>query len=237
MLSTRRTPLAQFWCFTLNNPVLNDLEFKDFLEEWPTRYVVFQHETGDGGTPHLQGYVEFTRRKRFTGVRTLLPRAHWEIKRGGRSEARAYCMKDDTRTDDHFPIEIGDWIPSRADDTRLSGKLTVIGEMIKEGTSLKRIASEHPAAYMRYHKGIKALQNMQSFKRENPPEVILYYGPTGSGKTRAVMDDHPDTLWTTSLGCGKWFDGFDNHEDALFDDFGGKTSHWRLLDFLQVIDR
>ncbi len=233
----RQPPLAKFWCFTLNNPQLAEEAFGNMIAlEWQIRYVVFQHETGEEGTPHYQGYVEFNRRKRFTAVKRLLPTAHWEIKRGGRSEAREYCLKDDTRTPEHEPVELGRWIPSREDDQQPSA-LSHIGEMIKEGTSLKRIASEHPEAYMRYHKGIQALQNMISFPREDPPEVILYYGPTGCGKTRSVFDEHAETLWTTPIGCGGWFDGFDRNEDALFDDFGGRMSKWQLLDFLQVIDR
>ncbi len=231
------TPQAKFWVFTQNNPQLTEEAFGNMIAlEWQIRYVVFQHETGEQGTPHYQGYVEFNRRKRLTGVRRLLPRAHWEIKRGGRSEAREYCLKDDTRTPGHDPVELGQWVPSREDDQQPT-QLGAGATMIREGASLKRVADEHPEAYVRYHKGFRALKNMQSFSREEAPEVALYYGPTGCGKTSKVFREHPDTLWDSSIGGGTWFDGYDNHEDALFDDFGGRSSKWPLLDFLKVIDR
>ncbi len=237
IMSSRQPPLKKFWCFTWNNPDLGEDEFAaQILADWRTRYVVFQHETGEQGTPHYQGYAEFTGRKRFTAVRELLPTAHWEAKRGGRTEAREYCLKDDTRTPEHESVEVGDWVPSRADDLAASC-LGVCAEMIKDGASLKRIASEHPEAYIRYHKGFRALKNAQRLVREIPPEVTLYYGPTGCDKTRTVMDNHQDTLWDQGITGGTWFDGYDNDEDALFDDFGGASSKWPLLAFLRVIDR
>ena len=41
------------------------------------RYIVFGEEVGDAGTPHLQGYVQFTRAKRLNFLRKLHPRAIW----------------------------------------------------------------------------------------------------------------------------------------------------------------
>ncbi len=236
IMSIRQPPKATFWCFTLNNPRMDEEELASLISEnWGTRYAVFQHETGESGTPHLQGYAEFHQRKRLTAVRRLLPRAHWEIKRGGRSEARAYCLKDD-RTPGHESHEVGQWVPSRADDSAAS-RLGICAEMIKNGASLKRVAEEHPEAYIRYHKGFRALKNVQSFVREDPPEVTLYYGPTGAGKTGRVFRDHGEDLWDSGIVGGLWFDEYDNHDDVLFDDFGGASSKWPLLAFLRVIDR
>jgi hypothetical protein len=65
--------------------------------------------------------------------------------------------------------------------------------------------------------------------------VVVYYGPTGTGKTRAVMDNlpSPDDLWTYS-GDG-WFDGYDGHKIVLFDDFSG--SEFKISFLLRLLDR
>lgn len=46
------------------------------------------------GTPHLQGYVEFSKRFSLTGVRRYLSTAHWEVARGDSDKNYRYCSKD-----------------------------------------------------------------------------------------------------------------------------------------------
>jgi len=46
------------------------------------------------GTPHLQGFVAFSGRRRLGAVRTLLPRCHLTSARGSAQQNRAYCIKD-----------------------------------------------------------------------------------------------------------------------------------------------
>lgn len=88
---------SKYWCFTLNNPsegevhVLNAIGVGDML----VSYLVFGHEVGENGTPHLQGYVEF--KSRWDLVRCqqhFLVRAHYEQRRGTPLEASDYCKKD-----------------------------------------------------------------------------------------------------------------------------------------------
>jgi hypothetical protein len=56
-------------------------------------YIIFGRETGESGTPHLQGYVQFDIRKRFTQVVQLLSGAHVTVARNS-SAAREYCKKE-----------------------------------------------------------------------------------------------------------------------------------------------
>ena len=57
---------------------------------------VFQEEIGESGTPHLQGYLRFTTKKRPKSVFDN-KKIHWEICKKV-SNAIAYCQKEDTRS-------------------------------------------------------------------------------------------------------------------------------------------
>lgn len=58
--------------------------------------VVYQQEVGDNGTPHLQGYIEFKRKQRFTAITRIFSdhnAIHWEAAGGTRDENVDYCTK------------------------------------------------------------------------------------------------------------------------------------------------
>lgn len=87
------------WCFTINNPVEQDtdtlLAISDDLPGNGIEYLVYGREIGDNGTPHLQGFVIFTSRKRLATVRGIIGhRAHLEVARGTNAQASDYCKKD-----------------------------------------------------------------------------------------------------------------------------------------------
>lgn len=81
------------WVFTLNNPSLDDLAT---LNGWPYRYMVWQKERGESGTPHYQGFVIFHQAKSLSVLKTKMhDRAHWEMMRGTLEQNIKYCSKDE----------------------------------------------------------------------------------------------------------------------------------------------
>ncbi len=86
-----RSPKATAWCFTLNNPVA--AETPCFQENW-MRYLVYQLEEGDAGTPHFQGYVQCLAQVRLTKFKAWLPRAHFEPAKGSPDQNYKYCTKE-----------------------------------------------------------------------------------------------------------------------------------------------
>lgn len=87
---------ARNYCFTVNNPL------EDVPLEFPStvKYAVYQLECGAQGTKHYQGYMELDKPHTMTAVKKwegVWEKAHLEKRLGTRDQARAYCMKADSR--------------------------------------------------------------------------------------------------------------------------------------------
>jgi len=131
---------AKSWCFTINNytPAIEaHLQGLGAAVE----YLVYGREVGDGGTPHLQGFVKFADRKRFSHVRSLLgSNPHLEVARNIAASVE-YCKKDGNI------FELGTLGPGQGHRSDLeSFKDAVKGGMF----SLDEIREDHSAAYARH---------------------------------------------------------------------------------------
>lgn len=108
---------ARYWCFQHF-----DLETFVVPDEHNTfRYCVYQTEAcPKTGSWHNQGYVEFTRTIRRKKVQELfggeLMNCKPKYENSTRTQARAYCMKEDTRVAE--PVEHGVWVPDNPNGTR-----------------------------------------------------------------------------------------------------------------------
>lgn len=85
------------WCFTLNNYTDDEYNAIHALlsDQSTVTFGIVGKETGENGTPHLQGFVIFKRTHRFGRVRAKLgARCHIEQTRGSTDQNRTYCSKD-----------------------------------------------------------------------------------------------------------------------------------------------
>jgi len=99
----KQTSGSKHYCFTFNNyqNSSNSSKVCDVLREI-TKKFVFQEETGENGTPHLQGYIELNTKRRITELKKFLgDKVHWEVCRNIEDSIK-YCQKEDTRTGEVF---------------------------------------------------------------------------------------------------------------------------------------
>lgn len=127
------------WCFTLNNYTNDDIERISNLPTDTVRYLIAGRETGESGTPHLQGFVSFVGQKTLAAAKALIgPTAHLEVCRNADASVE-YCRKED-----RSPIEVGTY-------TTKQGKRSDIDafkEAVRNGMlSLKEIREEHSTVY------------------------------------------------------------------------------------------
>lgn len=141
---------SKHYCFTLNNPSGEEAVALATLGTSPNiRYLVVGRETGDSGTPHLQGYVCFQVRKTIAAAKQLLGnRAHLEVKRGTVVQASDYCKKD-ADFDEYGTLPTG-----RGVGSAWAAFNTFLTESTERPSTME-IASEFPGLFGQYPQGIR----------------------------------------------------------------------------------
>lgn len=85
---------AMHWCFTTNNYTEEHVENLRILgNSDDCKYLVFGIELSESGTPHLQGYIAFGSRLRFSEVQQKIPDSHLSVTRQIQKSI-IYCKKD-----------------------------------------------------------------------------------------------------------------------------------------------
>jgi len=221
--------IGKYWVFTYNNPTHYPEEFGALLVNLPNfKYAVFQHEKGDNGTPHYQGYLEFTKNTRRTAIIRLSTQMHMEKRRGSQAEARAYAMKADSRL--HGPWEFGEFTPTkqgrRNDLTKLKSDL-LAGEPLH-----KLVVQTENNQQLRF------LQNMSAYvtlsHKYQKKNVYWFWGPTGTGKTRTAIAACPEGDTWFAKFSGQWFDGYSGQGYVIIDEFRAKNWPYDLM--LRLLD-
>lgn len=210
------------WCFTVNNPTDVD---RGILTAANARYIIWGEETGESGTPHLQGYLELNKPQRLSGMKKLHATAHWEQRQGTRDEARAYCMKDGVYE------EYGDW---QAGGQGTRNDLEGLMQMIRENKPTLEIMEAAPACvskHMRFVDRYTHLVEKETTHAFRKVDVQVLWGAAGTGKTRRVYELDPK-VFTVNSDEAFPFDGYDGEEAILLDDFYGGFKYHHLLRIL-----
>lgn len=102
--NTTKSFRARRWVYTWNNHTNTDF---DTMKGWCVLHCTVyraQEETGENGTPHIQGYWEFKNARDFKSLHKLWPKCHIEVCKN-KEAAMNYCMKEDTRTGQQMSSE------------------------------------------------------------------------------------------------------------------------------------
>lgn len=202
------------WCFTIQVADGNDAfaSAPPFTDEMA--YLVYGREVAPTtGQVHLQCYVRFHKRKEFKTAKNILPEgAHLEAAKGNEKQNRDYCIKEgDFR-------ETGTYDEKEGQQGRRSD-LEEVAEKIKAGSSLKAIAEENPATFIKNSAGIEKLARL--VQPPPPPtrdiRTIILWGPTGTGKTHRVRTTYPEA-YSVIPGRDPWGD-YSNEKVIFFDEF------------------
>lgn len=230
---------ARYWQCVLNVRDGNTDEFESqkarfisFERNLPDRVraIAFQEEVGAEGTRHLQIHVEFTTTVRANGCKHALgvDWLHCERTRS-RAASRAYCTKDDTRTDG--PWEFGAFVSQGA-----RTDIQAFQEAIDEGQDDQALWQAHFGVMLRHYRAVGVYRLSRLSGQRTEPRVRVYHGQPGSGKSHRAFheaQDYGTPYFPDLTGTISRWDGYDGTSPVIIDDFYDQINvHFlkRLLD-------
>lgn len=207
--------------FTINNWEPGCLQTLSEFKH--VRYLVAGEEVGECGTPHLQGYCELMSSTAFMTVKEMIPRAWLCYRKGSAKQANAYCIKDDK-----IHIQMGEMSqPGERNDIK------EFTDALKRGMSMEEAAREMPLPYIKFHRGFEKLARMYIPDRSEVPEVIVYWGDAGCGKSALSREGMVDPyVWSSAQK--EWFDCYFGQRDVILEEFRGEIPFPTML---QLLDR
>nr|WPR18677.1 MAG: replication polyprotein [Chemarfal virus 68] len=238
--------MSKHFCFTCNNWTENEVEV---ILKSGYSYVVMGEEIGGCGTPHLQGYIEFEKKKKLGTAIKLLKKCHVEYRNGTQEEAIKYCKKGVQTKQEWFEYKLkgGGWLGpnwGRKAIIREFGTPSVNnqGKRVDIDT-IREIAQNggmrEVSAIAKNPMQIKIAEKYLEYndvKRNWKPEITWIWGGPRLGKSRLARRilNNDDNIYTKNTNT-KWWNGYDGHEQVIIDDF--RDSWWPLTYMLGLLDR
>lgn len=224
------------WCLTANHKGDKERGLLDFFQDkgtnkellWPkeiSNFIIFQVERGEEGTAHIQAYIELKKAMELKPLINYLNETHnlWKgchIEVSKREKASiVYCAKHESRL-------LGPWTFGKVKEQGKRSDLLNVAETIKDN-GLKEAIIEHPDMYIKYNRGMEKLADFYAQESAEwcVPNVHIYYGETGTGKTKAVYDIYKYNEVARAMyqkdsdGYKVWFQNYNYQPCILFDEF------------------
>lgn len=140
---------ARYWCFTVNN--YNESNIWSVLPAGAD-YAILGREVATTGTRHIQGFISFGQRKRFTQVSRIVPGAHLTVARNVQASIE-YCKKEGDFVELGAPPTL-----SSSGVTARRGELVLAQQAIYDGLrDRKEIRKRFPNVAARYPRFIDSL--------------------------------------------------------------------------------
>jgi len=196
------------WVFTWNN--YTDLEYESLAAVDCVYMVVGKEVAPETGTQHLQGYIVLKSLKSLKQMKKLMTDAvHWDIAHGNASQNFGYCSKDGDF------VEYGE---RPANPGRKKGEQADKWKKVLEAARAGE-EQEDPQVEFLHGKTCKWHREQALLKRQcsdTEDKHLWYWGETGTGKSRKAREENPDAYLKM---CNKWWDGYEDHEVVLIEDF------------------
>lgn len=221
------------FCFTVNNYPENIYDhLRSVFEDLNVRYLVCQKEVAPStGTPHVQGYLYCETMKTIVQIQDCFKKFNVRVAvivaKGNPKQNRDYCTKEGGSD----VLELGA-LPMQGVSKELS---EIAFDVVSKRKKLSDVAIENPEMIVRFSKGLQTLYTMSLTGRDGSvqPEVHWWYGPTGTGKSRAAFEAYPDAYW--KMSCNHWWDGYEGQTVVVVDDY--RTTMCPFDYLLRMIDR
>lgn len=212
------TQRSRGWILTVNNWTDEQVEK---LKGMDTSYIIIGSETAPTtGTRHLQVYLHFENPRSFKSIQKSMPNC-WIGKADGSAEKnKLYCSKEEVLYENGNVPKPG----KRSD-------LDKAREIVKSGGGMKQVVEECNS-----YQSVRMAECWLKYNepgRDWQPEVLWFWGKSGSGKTKKARELCRDP-WISGRNL-RWWDGYDAHEDVIVDDF--RKDFCTFHELLRILDR
>lgn len=176
-----------------------------------------------------EGEEESEGRDRSGGITC---RFRFAAMRGTAQQAIDYCNKEETR-DSSASFGFCEWgVRPSGQGTR--SDISALVTAIQNGKRGRVLFEEHPGEFIKYTRGVDKACSLYDPVRDFPTRVFWFYGPTGSGKSRAALDEGgPEAYWKNATDF--WWDGYTDQECVIIDDY--RKDFCKFSDLLRLFDR
>lgn len=210
---------ARAYVFTWNN-------YPEDADECVTsvnyEYLVYGREVAPTtGTPHLQGYLYLKNATTMKSLEKKCKGIHLAYAKGSADQNFDYCSKEGNY------VELGTKPLGQGKRTDIQSVIS----MVKDGSRMKDIISvaSNLQCISVAEKTFKYLEQQRDWK----PKVEWLYGETGTGKSKYAYENMEDPY--TAMSTGKWFEGYDAHENVIIDDM--RKDFMKFHELLRLLDR
>lgn len=222
------------WCFTsfeIEKPVF-------FAEKF--RYLCFSPEICPTTKKnHYQGYFYLNNDMTLSAIKKKI-NGKWKLIKcnGTPQQNKIYCGSEDYIKDGKVKLknplfeEFGT-IPKQGQRV----DLIEINEKIKKGASVKEMRQEDPLLYHMYGRTLEKLEDdyLRTQYRKDMPQVIWYYGKTGTGKSHTAFKNYNrDTDYLLNVKDGGFWEGYLGQKTVIINEFRGQIP---FEDLLQICDK
>ena len=230
---------------TINNPESHGLSHEKIWKKLESYQHLLYACMADeiGATPHLHLFLAFKNPISFSSLKRVFEHAHIETAMGSCEENKKYIQKSGDK-----------WADSEKSRTSVEGTFEERGEMpqekgqgfrsdvsclyelVKEGYSNVEILEKEPTyAIMHFDKLDKIRQTLLMEANKNDYrtlQVNYIWGPTGSGKTRYVLEKYGYSECYRIVGYKNPFDEYAGQDVIVFDEFRSSLPISQMLTLL-----
>ena len=228
----------KYWLWTLNNPTDEHVPANVWED---VEYAIWQHERGEDGTDHIQGYVCFKKAKRITWLKEHCDeRAHWEPRapNSDHDSAKNYCSKADTRVDGPWTVGDDKNIPRKKGERMDLKRVHALMTAGATAADLMINPDTFPV-WCRNYRAIDRFLLETEPKRNQVTFTQVYWGTSGAGKTRRAYYEaslkadgtpgEPYYVLRKPQGNAVYWDGYKGEKNLIIDEFYGWIPRSQML--------
>lgn len=246
-MSNKKPTKFRKWNITINNPQDKGLDhdaIKKALELFKgCEYWCMSDEIGlTTHTPHTHIYLQLKNGAAFSTVQKRFPGGHYEIAGGSARENRDYIQKsgkwaEDEKTDTSVEgtFEESGPVPDEPGQGARTDIATIYAQ-IKDGMTNAEIIEARPdsARYINLMDRIRltVLDAQYGETFNESMEVTYIWGPTGTGKTRGVVERYGYRNTYRVTDYRHPFDGYSTQGVMVFEEFRSSLMIGEMLNYM-----